>query len=99
MLTLLHTGKVRHADFGASSRSVTDGSRDGAYLGQVVPNGPAAKAGLKEGDVIIRYGDTLIDSGDALTVAVAESKPGDAVVVRYVRDGVTGQAKVTLGSS
>jgi len=96
---LIHTGKVRHADLGASSRSVTDGSRDGAYLVQVVPNGPAAKAGLKEGDVVVRYGDTLIDSGDALTVAVAESKPGDSVVLRYVRDGVTGQAKVTLGNS
>ncbi len=96
---LIHTGKVRHADLGASSRSVTDGSRDGAYLVQVVPNGPAAKAGLKEGDVIVRYGDTPIDSGDALTVAVAESKPGDTVTVRYVRDGVTGQAKVILGSS
>ncbi|MBV9821390.1 MAG: trypsin-like peptidase domain-containing protein [Actinobacteria bacterium] len=96
---LIRTGKVRHADLGASSRSVTDGSRDGAYLVQVVPNGPAAKAGLKEGDVVVRYGDTLIDSGDALTVAVAESKPGDTVVLRYVRDGVTGQAKATLGSS
>ncbi|MDQ1745626.1 MAG: hypothetical protein QOE23_3965 [Pseudonocardiales bacterium] len=96
---LIHTGKVRHADLGASSRSVTDGSRDGAYLVQIVPNGPAAKAGLKEGDVVTLYGDSLIDSGDALTVAVAESKPGDTVVLRYVRNGVTGQAKVTLGSS
>ncbi|HEV2888237.1 MAG TPA: trypsin-like peptidase domain-containing protein [Jatrophihabitans sp.] len=96
---LIHTGKVRHADLGASSRSVTDGSRDGAYLVQVVPNGPAAKAGLKEGDVVTLFGDTLIDSGDALTVAVAESKPGETVTLRYVRDGVTGQAKVSLGSS
>ncbi len=96
---LIHTGKVRHADLGASSRSVTDGSRDGAYLVQVVPNGPAAKAGLREGDVVTLYGETLIDSGDALTVAVAESKPGESVVLRYVRNGVAGQAKVTLGSS
>ena len=95
---LIRTGKVRHADLGASSRSVTDGSRDGAYLVQVVPNGPAAKAGLKEGDVVTLFGQTLIDSGDALTVAVAESKPGDIVIVRYVRDGATGQAKVTLGT-
>ena len=49
--------------------------------------------------MVVLYGDTLIDSGDALTVAVAESKPGESVVLRYVRDGVTGQAKVTLGSS
>jgi S1-C subfamily serine protease len=96
---LIQTGKVRHADFGASSRSVTDGTRDGAYLVQVVPNGPAAKAGLREGDVVTLFGDHLIDSGDALTVAVAEFKPGATVALRYVRDGVTAQAKVVLGSS
>jgi S1-C subfamily serine protease len=96
---LIHTGKVKHADLGASSRSVTDGSRDGAYLVQVVPGGPADKAGLKEGDVITLYGQSLIDSGDALTVAVSESKPGDTVTVHYVRSGVSGQAKVQLASS
>ena len=96
---LIHTGKVRHADLGASSRSVTDGSRDGAYLVQVVPGGPADKAGLKEGDVITLFGQSLIDSGDALTVAIAESKPGANVTLHYIRNGLPGQAKVSLGSS
>jgi S1-C subfamily serine protease len=96
---LIKTGKVVHADLGVSSRSVTDGSRDGAYLVQVVPGGPAEKAGLKEGDVVTLFEQTLIDSGDALTVAVAESKPGAQVTVHYVRNGVSGQAKVTLASS
>ncbi|MCW2540486.1 MAG: Peptidase and chymotrypsin/Hap [Frankiales bacterium] len=95
---LIRTGKVVHADMGVSSRSVTDGSRDGAYLVQIVPNGPADKAGLKEGDVITLYDQTLIDSGDALTVAVSESKPGAQVTVHYVRAGVSAQTKVTLGS-
>ncbi|HEY2044001.1 MAG TPA: trypsin-like peptidase domain-containing protein [Jatrophihabitans sp.] len=95
---LIKTGKVSHANLGASSRSVTDGSQDGAYLVQIVPGGPAAKAGLKEGDVVTLYEKTLIDSGDALTVAVSESKPGSTVTLRYVRNGIKGQAKVTLGS-
>ena len=73
---LIRTGKAVHADLGASSRSVTDGTQDGAYLVQVVPGGPADKAGLKEGDVITLFQKELITSGDALTVAVAESKPG-----------------------
>jgi S1-C subfamily serine protease len=96
---LIRTGKVTHADLGVSSRSVTDGSRDGAYLVQVVPGGPADKAGLKEGDVVTLFNQSLIDTGDALTVAVAESQPGAEVTVRYVRNGVAGQAKVTLGTS
>jgi S1-C subfamily serine protease len=96
---LIHTGKVVHANLGASSRSVSDGSQDGAYLVQVVPGGPADKAGLKEGDVVTLFQKELIDSGDALTVAVSESKPGDVVSLRYVRNGVTATAKVTLTSS
>jgi S1-C subfamily serine protease len=95
---LIKTGKVVHADLGVSSRSVTDGSRDGAYLVQVVPGGAADKAGLKEGDVITLYDQTLIDTGDALTVAVSESKPGAQVTLHYVRNGVSGQARVTLAS-
>jgi S1-C subfamily serine protease len=95
---LIKTGKVVHADIGLSSRGVTDGSRDGAYILQVVPDGPADKAGLKEADVITLFDDTLIDSGDALTVAVIESRPGAVVTLHYVRHGVSGQAKVTLGS-
>jgi S1-C subfamily serine protease len=96
---LIRTGKVAHADLGASSRSVTDGTQDGAYLVQVVPGGPADRAGLKEGDVITLYQKELITSGDALTVAVAESQPGQTVSVRYVRSGVARVASVTLGSS
>ena len=96
---LIRTRKVVHADLGASSRSVTDGTQDGAYLVQVVPGGPADRAGLKEGDVITLYQKELITSGDALTVAVAESQPGQTVSVRYVRSGVARTASVTLGSS
>ncbi|HEX2904771.1 MAG TPA: trypsin-like peptidase domain-containing protein [Jatrophihabitans sp.] len=97
--SLITTGKVVHADFGASSRSVTDGSIDGAYLVQVSPGGPADKAGLKEGDVITLYEKDLITSGDALTVAVSESAPGQQVSVHYIRNGTERTATVTLGSS
>ncbi len=98
-LQLIKTGKVVHPTFGASTRSVTDGSRDGAFIVQVTPGGPAAKAGLQAGDVITLFGTTLIDSGDALTVAVSESAPGATVTLRYVRNGATAQAKVILGSN
>jgi serine protease Do len=95
---LIRTGKVVHASLGVSSRGVTDGTRDGAYLVQIVPGGPADKAGLKAGDVVTLFDTTLIDSGDALTVAVAESAPGAVVTIHYVRNGVAAQTKATLGS-
>ena len=95
---LINTGKVVHANLGVSSRSVTDGSRDGAYLVQVTAGGPADQAGLRQGDVVVLFDKTLIDSGDALTVAVSEADPGQQVTLRYVRDGRESQATVTLGS-
>jgi S1-C subfamily serine protease len=45
------------------------------------------------------FDKTLIDSGDALTVAISEAKPGQVVTVHYVRNGTEGQAKVTLGTN
>ncbi|MEP6598966.1 MAG: trypsin-like peptidase domain-containing protein [Actinomycetota bacterium] len=95
---LIRSGKAVHASIGLATRSVTDGSRDGAYVVQVSPNGPAAKAALRAGDVITVVDDTLIDSSDALTVTVQAKRPGDIVSVRYFRGSQEASASVTLGS-
>jgi S1-C subfamily serine protease len=84
---LIRTGTVVHASIGAQTRSVTDGSRLGAYVVQVDPGQAAAKAGLKEGDVIKLVDKTLISGSDSLVVAVNLHKPGDVVAVRYIRAG------------
>jgi S1-C subfamily serine protease len=59
----------------------------GVRLSGVSPGSPAAAAGLKEGDIIVRLDDrevrTLRDYGDALR----ELAPGDAVTVHFRRDG------------
>jgi S1-C subfamily serine protease len=94
---LINTGKVVHAVLGLSSRSVTDGSRDGAYVVAVTPGGPADKAGLAAGDVVTLYNQTLIDSGDALTVAVSESSPGQKITLHYVRNGSERSVSLSLG--
>jgi S1-C subfamily serine protease len=95
---LIRSGQAAHASLGISARTYTDGPRDGAYIAQVTPGGPADKAGLKAGDVVIAMDRTLIDSGDALTVAVLHHKPGDKVSLRYLRAGKQATASVTLGS-
>ncbi|MER7696244.1 trypsin-like peptidase domain-containing protein [Streptomyces sp. NPDC096095] len=63
----------------------------------VTPNGPAAKAGLKAGDVITKFDGTDIDSGPTLIGEIWTRKPGEKVTLTYERDGRTATAEVTLG--
>ncbi|MEU6044228.1 S1C family serine protease [Streptomyces griseus] len=63
----------------------------------VTPDGPAAKAGLRAGDVITKFNDTVIDSGPTLIGEIWTRKPGEKVTLTYERDGKTATAEVTLG--
>ncbi|MER6101256.1 trypsin-like peptidase domain-containing protein [Streptomyces sp. NPDC001832] len=63
----------------------------------VAKGGPADKAGLKPGDVITKFGDTVIDSGPTLISEIWTHEPGDQVTVTYKRDGKTATTEVTLG--
>jgi len=69
----------------------------GALIMEVAPDGPAAKGGLKAGDVVTRVADqTIADAGDILD-ALANRKPSTDVAVEYVRSAQTQVATVTLG--
>lgn len=63
----------------------------------VTPNGPAAEAGLKAGDVITKFNDTTVESGPTLIGEIWTHKPGDKVTLTYKRDGRTATAELTLG--
>ncbi|MEU9533536.1 MULTISPECIES: S1C family serine protease [Streptomyces] len=63
----------------------------------VTKGGPAAKAGLRAGDVITKFNDTPIDSGPTLIGEIWTHKPGDHVTLTYERDGKSATAEVTLG--
>ena len=93
---LIHTGNVKHASIGLQAKSSTTGLRDGAYVVQVVPEGPADQAGLKAGDVITLVDTTLIDSREQLAVTVQGHRPGDKVKVRFYRDNSAKQSAVTV---
>ncbi|GAG78603.1 unnamed protein product, partial [marine sediment metagenome] len=67
-------------------------------LGQpaVIPNSPAAKAGLKQRDIIIKINDKKIDSSHSLSRLLQQYSPGDKVTVTYLRNKEEHQAKATL---
>ena len=69
---------------------------DGLYVVSVVPDGPSAKAGLQQGDVITEINGKPASNADTLTETVMTTKAGDTVDVTYVRDGKTAKATVTL---
>ena len=69
----------------------------GALIGSVMDDEPADKAGLRAGDVIVRVGDTPIDSASAVTRSVASLKPDTKVDVVVIRDGKEVTRSVKLG--
>ena len=98
-LELIQTGKAQHGSLDAQGRTAVAGLQAGAYLEQVVPGGAAAKAGLRNGDVIIVADGKPILSYDELVVIVQENKPGFKLDLTYLRGSKKLNATVTLGSS
>jgi putative serine protease PepD len=101
---LIKTGKPVYAKIGAAvslnegtgGAEITEQGASGSAA--VESGGPAAKAGLKPGDVITKLDDMVIDSGPTLIGAIWTHKPGDNVQLTFTRDGKTHTADVTLGS-
>jgi S1-C subfamily serine protease len=63
-----------------------------------VPDSPAARAGLAEGDVVVKVGDRTVTASDELTVAVMSQQIGQTVDFQVVRGGRQVTIPVTLGS-
>jgi len=99
-------GTVTRGYLGIGSATVTPAlaaslgltAQEGVVIGQLDPNGPAAGAGLQQGDVIVGLGDVpvhaLQDLQNALTT---KYKPGDNVAVKINRNGQEQTVQVTLG--
>ncbi|MFI6481957.1 S1C family serine protease [Nonomuraea sp. NPDC050663] len=92
---LISSGKVSHAFLGVGVADATGGTA-GALVSQVTPGSPAEKAGLKQGDIITKIGETSVDDGATVVGAVRGLKPGDVVKITYVRNGQPSEVDVTL---
>ncbi|MEU4223988.1 trypsin-like peptidase domain-containing protein [Nonomuraea sp. NPDC026600] len=92
---LISGGKVTHAFLGVS---VTDATGDvpGALIRQVTSGSPADKAGLKQGDLITKIGNTPVEGGDTVVGQVRGFKVGQQVQITYMRDGKSSNVTVTL---
>ncbi|QFY13537.1 PDZ domain-containing protein [Nonomuraea phyllanthi] len=92
---LISKGKVSHVFLGVS---VTDATGDvpGALIRQVVAGSPAEKAGLKQGDLITKIGDTPVQGGDTVVGQVRGFKVGQQVQVTYQRNGKSSTVTVTM---
>ena len=68
----------------------------GVLVSSVDPGGPAGKAGMKAGDVVLKLDTQAIQDGDDLRDAVAAAEGGQEVTVTVQRDGRPLDLKVTL---
>ncbi|MFD5104232.1 trypsin-like peptidase domain-containing protein [Streptomyces cinereoruber] len=102
---LINTGKATHPVIGVSLDMQYNG--DGARVGQkgkdgtasVTPGGPAAKAGLRPGDVITKVDGQRVHNGEELIVKIRAHRPGDRLELTLERDGKELTKTLTLGSS
>lgn len=99
------TGKVTRGMIGVIIQPVTqDLARQfkldraiGALVGQVSPSGPAEKAGIKAGDIILRYQGQDITQGNMLPALVAETQVGTRAQLVIFRDGKEQTVEVVIG--
>jgi Zn-dependent M28 family amino/carboxypeptidase len=72
------------------------GDEKGVLVGEVLPDTPAAKAGLKKGDLMVRWNDSRVASVEEWMPYFSAGKPGDVVKVTVMRDGKEMDISVTL---
>lgn len=77
---------------------VQDGSTSGATVGSVVDDGPAAKAGVKAGDVITEVNGAPVTDAVALITQIRSFAPGETITLTIESGGSNREVEVTLGS-
>ena len=73
------------------------GFANGVIVSTVTPNGGAAKAGLRPGDVIVSIDGRNIKDGDDMVADISARRVGSSVKLGYLRDGKQSAAEVAIG--
>jgi putative serine protease PepD len=97
---LITSGRVNHPMLGVALADATDAN--GSPLARVqslTSGGPAAKAGIQVGDIIVQVGSQQTAGAEAVIAAVRSHRPGDAVPVVVQRGSERRTVTVTLGNA
>lgn len=92
---LASSGTVRRSKLGVAVQGLSSdlaaslglNDQHGALVSGVEPGGPAAKAGLKQGDVVISLNGQPVTDANLLRNRIAASTPGTSVALEVLRDG------------
>jgi serine protease Do len=102
---LIKYGRTKRGWLGVRIQTVTDEIAEslgldeprGALVASVTPDGPAEKANLQAGDIVLEFDGKVVEDMRALPRIVAETPIEKAVTVNYWRDGKERKAKVEIG--
>ena len=101
---LKETGSVTRGWLGVMIQKITPeleksfglNQSEGALVGDVIPDGPAAKGGILRGDVITKFNNQTVRDMEDLPKIVAATNPGLAVDVEVIREGSRKVLRITI---
>jgi serine protease Do len=101
---IIKTGKVTRGYMGVTIQDITSDlatalkltQTRGALIGDVDPDGPAARTGLQSGDVIVEANGKQVDDSRTLRLMVSSMAPGSQINMRVLHDGQTRGVALTL---
>ena len=104
---IVATGRAAHARLGVTAQPVDQAiarsfgleRTEGALIVEVMPGSGAENAGLKAGDVVLKYNGRPVGASGELAAMVAQSSPGDKVRLEVVREGRKREISATLGAA
>lgn len=105
MKSLIEHGSVVRGWMGLYIQDIDDAlaeamgleGRTGALVSDVTPDGPAAKAGVEQGDIIVALDEETIKNSTQLRNEIAALNPGSKTTLQLIRDGKKKRIEVTLG--